>query len=44
MRDWNKISQKDRGVSVKFWDFCWDLDLFLYGKWRGPGAGTVDFD
>jgi hypothetical protein len=42
--DWNRISQKGRGVGVKFYDFFRNLDLFSYGKWRGPGAGTVDCD
>jgi hypothetical protein len=43
-RDWNKISQKDKGVGVKFWEFSWNLDLFLYGKWRGLGTCIVDCD
>jgi hypothetical protein len=40
IRNWNRISQKDRGVGIKFWN----LDLFSYEKWRGLGAGTVDCD
>jgi hypothetical protein len=42
--DWNRISKKDKGVVIQFWDFSWNLDLFPYGKWCGLGAGTVDYD
>jgi hypothetical protein len=24
--------------------FFWNLDLFSYGKWREPGAETIDYD
>jgi hypothetical protein len=37
--DENRISQKGKDVGVKFCDFSYNLDLFPYGKWRGPRAG-----